>query len=202
MSCGVGHRRGLDPALLCLWCRPAAAAQIRPLAWDPPYATGAALQKTTTTTKDITRFETGSDSQVYNLVTVLGFPCYPSKLLHSSSLKTTHICGLTVLLVRSPGWLNRFLCSGIYWAGGVGWWNSNGEALRTHSFRMSHNQVPRGWRRDRSPPPRLCGCSWGRPSAPGGLTSARAHLRIPAFFLRISLASGWRKRSSFKQPSD
>ena len=28
VSCGVGHRRGLDPALLWLWCRPAAAAPI------------------------------------------------------------------------------------------------------------------------------------------------------------------------------
>ena len=33
-----------DPALLCLWCRPAAAAPIRSLAWDSPYATGAALK--------------------------------------------------------------------------------------------------------------------------------------------------------------
>ena len=45
MSCGVGHRRGSDPALLWLWCRLAAVAQIGPLAWEPPYATGAALKK-------------------------------------------------------------------------------------------------------------------------------------------------------------
>ena len=32
MSSGVGHRRGLDPELLWLWCRLAAAAPIRPLA--------------------------------------------------------------------------------------------------------------------------------------------------------------------------
>ena len=42
----VGHRCGSDLALLWLWCRPAATALIRPLAWDPPYATGAALEKT------------------------------------------------------------------------------------------------------------------------------------------------------------
>ena len=30
MSCGVGGRRGSDPALLWLWCRPAVVAQIRP----------------------------------------------------------------------------------------------------------------------------------------------------------------------------
>ena len=34
-----------DPALLWLWCRPVATAPIRPLAWEPPYATGAALEK-------------------------------------------------------------------------------------------------------------------------------------------------------------
>ena len=46
MSCGVGRRCGPDLALLWLWCRPAAVAQIRPLAWEPPYATGAALKMT------------------------------------------------------------------------------------------------------------------------------------------------------------
>ena len=33
-----------DAALLWLWCRPAATAPIRPLAWEPPYAVGAALK--------------------------------------------------------------------------------------------------------------------------------------------------------------
>ena len=42
----VGRRRGSDLASLWLWCRPAAAAPIRPLAWEPPYAVGAAPQKT------------------------------------------------------------------------------------------------------------------------------------------------------------
>ena len=34
-----------DPALLWLWCRAAAAAPVRPLGWEPPYAAGAALKK-------------------------------------------------------------------------------------------------------------------------------------------------------------
>ena len=34
-----------DPALLWLWCRPVATAPIRPLAWEPPYAAGAALKR-------------------------------------------------------------------------------------------------------------------------------------------------------------
>jgi len=45
VSCGIGHRRGSDPALLWLWYRPAATAPIQLLAWEPPYATGAALEK-------------------------------------------------------------------------------------------------------------------------------------------------------------
>ena len=32
----VGRRCGWDPALLWLWWRPAAAAPIQPLAWEPP----------------------------------------------------------------------------------------------------------------------------------------------------------------------
>ena len=45
MSCGVGRRCGSDPAWLWLWCRRAATTLIRPLAWEPPYAAGAALEK-------------------------------------------------------------------------------------------------------------------------------------------------------------
>ena len=33
-----------DLALLWLWCRPAAVAPIRPLAWEPPYVTSVALK--------------------------------------------------------------------------------------------------------------------------------------------------------------
>ena len=46
MSCGVGRRRGLDLALLWLWYRLVATAPIRPLAWEPPHAMGAAPEKT------------------------------------------------------------------------------------------------------------------------------------------------------------
>jgi len=45
MTCGVGHRCGSDPTLLWLWRRPVATAPIRPLAGEPPYAKGAALEK-------------------------------------------------------------------------------------------------------------------------------------------------------------
>ena len=45
MSCGVSCRRGSDMAVLWLWCRLVAAALIRPLAWELPYAAGAALKR-------------------------------------------------------------------------------------------------------------------------------------------------------------
>jgi len=44
VSCGVGRRRGSDPALLWLWRRLAATAPLRPLAREPPYAAGAAQE--------------------------------------------------------------------------------------------------------------------------------------------------------------
>ena len=36
-----------DPALLWLWCRLAATAPIRPLAWELPYAAGVAIKTLT-----------------------------------------------------------------------------------------------------------------------------------------------------------
>ena len=43
--CRVGCRHSSDPTLLWLWRRLAATAQTGPLAWEPPYAEGAALEK-------------------------------------------------------------------------------------------------------------------------------------------------------------
>ena len=45
MSHGIGRKCGPDPVLLWLWCRPAATAPIQPLAWEPPYAVGMALER-------------------------------------------------------------------------------------------------------------------------------------------------------------
>ena len=49
VSCGVGRRCGSDPLLLWLWCKLAAAALIRPLAWElgTSNAAGAALKSKT-----------------------------------------------------------------------------------------------------------------------------------------------------------
>ena len=51
MRCGAGRRCGSDLALLWLWHRPAATAPVGPLAWEPPYATGVALQRQKTKKK-------------------------------------------------------------------------------------------------------------------------------------------------------
>ena len=44
-ACGLGHRCGLDPTLLWLWCTPAATAPIWPRACETPYAMGGTLKR-------------------------------------------------------------------------------------------------------------------------------------------------------------
>ena len=44
VSCGVGRRCSSDPELLWLQCGPEVVALIRPLAWEPSYATSVALK--------------------------------------------------------------------------------------------------------------------------------------------------------------
>ena len=52
MSCGLSHRHSSDPALLWLWCKPAATARVQPPAWELPYAAaGAALKRQKTKQK-------------------------------------------------------------------------------------------------------------------------------------------------------
>ena len=41
----MGYRQGSYLRLLWLWCRPAAAAPIQPLAWERPYAMAVALKR-------------------------------------------------------------------------------------------------------------------------------------------------------------
>ena len=52
VSCGVGRRRGVDLALLWLWCRRAATAPNGPLAWKAPHAVGVALEMAKKKKKD------------------------------------------------------------------------------------------------------------------------------------------------------
>ena len=45
VSCGVGHKRGLDLALLWLWHSLVVTAPIHPLGCEPPCAEDAALKR-------------------------------------------------------------------------------------------------------------------------------------------------------------
>ena len=69
--CGAGHRRGLDPVLLWLWCRPAVVAPIGLLGWEPPYAAGEALkskkQQKNDTNELIYKLEIDSQTEKTNL---------------------------------------------------------------------------------------------------------------------------------------
>ena len=80
MSCGVGHRLGLDLALLWLWYRLAAVGLIRPLAWELPQAVGAALKskKTKTKTKPKTKQTKLYSSNIYLLKSESSIPNQPS----------------------------------------------------------------------------------------------------------------------------
>ena len=51
MCCGLGRSCGLDPALLWLWCRLAAATPIRLLAWELTCAAGVAVKRKKKTVK-------------------------------------------------------------------------------------------------------------------------------------------------------
>ena len=53
----MGPRCDSDLVLLWLWHRPAAAAPIRPLAWELPHAAGAALKKQKQTNERIELLE-------------------------------------------------------------------------------------------------------------------------------------------------
>ena len=44
-SYGVGHRCGLHRALLWLWCKPAGAALIQPVAQELPYGVDVAVKR-------------------------------------------------------------------------------------------------------------------------------------------------------------
>ena len=85
MSYGIDCRLGLDPVLLWLWRRLTATAPIGPLAWEPPYALGAALKdkktkknvfKVATQNRNLTGFFFFFCLCVFSEVTVTSFLFY------------------------------------------------------------------------------------------------------------------------------
>ena len=65
MSCSVGHKCSSDLELL--WCRPAAAGPIQPLAWQLPHASSAALKQTKQNNNDKQK-KPRNDHRVYHRV--------------------------------------------------------------------------------------------------------------------------------------
>ena len=67
MTCGVGRKSDSDLVVLWLWCRPAAVAPIRPLAWEPPHAVGATPKGKNKQTKKKGKTRLKSQCETYNL---------------------------------------------------------------------------------------------------------------------------------------
>ena len=65
MSRGVGHQCSSDPVLLRLWHSPVATALIRPLAWEPSYAAGAAQEIAKSQTKQNKTKQTNKQKNTY-----------------------------------------------------------------------------------------------------------------------------------------
>ena len=90
MSCGAGHRLGLDLALLWLWHKLVVTAPIRPLAWEPPYVLGVALKRTKDQKKkkkkekflDVTAICKQPHTKETTLLLVIAFPCVSQKNMY------------------------------------------------------------------------------------------------------------------------
>ena len=104
MSCLVVLRNGLDPMLLWLWYRLAAAALIRPLAWELSYATGVVLksqkkQKITRILEHIKRrCSNGTDKRwAQNILFKPENSSVPGHFYWNSKHCSFHHCGYTAL---------------------------------------------------------------------------------------------------------
>ena len=83
VNCDIGCRCGLDPVLLWLWSRPAAAALIRPLTWELPCAMGLALKRK----KKIKKIKRGEKNAAF---------CLKARFYPSGALWIKHIFVETV----------------------------------------------------------------------------------------------------------
>ena len=88
MSCGVGQRHGSDLAWLGLWLW---RRLIQPLAWDPPYAAGAALRRQNKQTKIEDRVSSQRSTVELSLEECLFVAGWPLFFLFPASVQTTGI---------------------------------------------------------------------------------------------------------------
>ena len=91
--CIVGCRHSSDPALLWPWCRPAASAPIIPLAWEPPYAVGAAQEMAK-------RQKNKNKNKVLEKKSYLDFQSSNSKELNRRAFLSMGLCVTTVATVQ------------------------------------------------------------------------------------------------------
>ena len=116
MSCGVGHRWGSDTTLLWRWCRLAATAPIQPLAWESPYAVGAALKRQKTKKKRLFKLLLLSGVRQVSFF-AYGYPFYPTPFQTDGPFPTVYSwcpCQRLVDNLR-VGLLLGSLCRSIWW---------------------------------------------------------------------------------------
>ena len=132
MSCGLGRRCGSDPALPWLWSRPAATAPIRPLAWEPAYAVGVALEKTKKKKKKKATLEVAGVRKqvVFQESQLSAFWFWPAWGLHA--------CAQHIVAIFHLGWGR-----GVGGGGGLSWF------LQNHS-NMCQIVIYNPWERTRT----------------------------------------------------
>ena len=110
MSPGVSHRRGLDLALLWLWRRPAAVVPIRPLAWEPPYAVGAALKDKKKKSRDMFNGRNATDFWGRGALPPPPIPLVAETL--EAALGTRQVCARAsgASLPAGEWWAGRYFC--------------------------------------------------------------------------------------------
>ena len=86
--------------LLWLWRRPAAAAPIRPLAWEPPYASGAAQEMAKRQKKK------------FKLALWLKTSVKVEFLMWCSGLRIQHCCSCSIGWLRFDPWPGTSMCPG------------------------------------------------------------------------------------------
>ena len=102
---GAGRRCSLDLVVLWLWCRLAAVAPTGLLAWEPPYAAGAALKRTKDPPKKIVYITTYCFFSA-QLSFLLCFADYISKI----ELLLSHLPLLANAPYLSTPFSNKHLC--------------------------------------------------------------------------------------------